>query len=100
MSLYPIHLCLRIKVYYSDGNMGNLSFMQCTGIIFKLKGKHPTLIFLMYPYTIIYMIHEETHEVSHRSDIYFQFIRSTWCLQLICNSIAFQQNQNEPYKFL
>lgn len=40
--------------------MGNLSFMQYTGIIFKSKGKHPTLMFLMYPYIIFYMIDEET----------------------------------------
>lgn len=67
--------------------MGNLSFMQYTGDNIQVKEeKNPTLlIFLMYPYIIIYMIDEETHEVSHRSDIYFQFIRSTWSSTAICN---------------
>ena len=43
------------------------------------KGKKiPTLFFfLMHPYIITYMIDKETHEVSHRSDTYFQLIRST-----------------------
>lgn len=44
--------------------MGNLSFMQYTGIIFQVKGKKIPLIFLMHPYIITYMIDEETHEVS------------------------------------
>ena len=35
------------------------------------------------PYIIIYMIDGETHKVSHTSDTYIQFIRSTWYLKLV-----------------
>ena len=47
------------------------------GSISSPRGKIPTLIFLMHPCIITYMIEKDTHEVSHRSDTYFQFIRST-----------------------
>ena len=79
---------------------GNLSFMKYTGIIFQVEGekKSQSYFFLMYPQIITYMIDKETCEVSQKSD--FQFIRSTWCLQLIYNYMAFQENKNEPYEFL
>ena len=79
MFLYHVHLCLRIKasilLWWKYGEISHSCNIQ--GQYFKSKGKKIPLIFVMHPYIITYMIDKETHEVSHRSDTYFQFIRST-----------------------